>query len=87
MPAEEVPRALDVFNGGNAMVVVSVPLGSYLGAIIGWREAFMCLVPVAVIILVWQWISLPAMKIESRKKGTSNVLSYFESATVTAQAA
>lgn len=82
-PAEEVPRALAVFNGGNAMaVVVAAPLGSYLGAIIGWRGAFMCLVPVAVIVLVWQWISLPAMKIESRRKETANVLTLLRSRTV-----
>jgi len=63
VPAAQVPRALAIFNGGNALAtVIAAPLGSYLGAIIGWRGAFYCLVPVAVIALAWQWISLPSMK-------------------------
>ena len=48
VPARQVPRALAIFNGGNALAtVVAAPLGSYLGALIGWRGAFFCLVPVA----------------------------------------
>jgi len=40
-----VPRALAIFNGGNALAtVIAAPLGSYLGAVIGWRGAFFCLV-------------------------------------------
>lgn len=63
VPAASVPKALAVFNGGNALAtVVAAPLGSYLGGIIGWRGAFLCLLPIAVIALVWQWISLPALK-------------------------
>lgn len=62
VPPSKVPRALAIFNGGNALAtVIAAPLGSYLGSIIGWRGAFYCLVPVAVIALVWQWISLPTM--------------------------
>lgn len=57
----KVPRALAVFNGGNALAtVVAAPLGSYLTAAISWRGAFLCLVPVAIITFVWQWISLPS---------------------------
>ncbi|MFU0616549.1 hypothetical protein ACMZ59_06625, partial [Klebsiella pneumoniae] len=29
--------------------VVAAPLGSYLGATVGWRGAFLCLVPLAVL--------------------------------------
>ncbi|KQY52281.1 MFS transporter [Lysobacter sp. Root494] len=62
VPAAQVPRALAIFNGGNALAtVIAAPLGSYLGSIIGWRGAFFCLIPVAAIALAWQWISLPAM--------------------------
>lgn len=58
VPAASVPKALAVFNGGNALAtVVAAPLGSYLGGIIGWRGAFLCLLPIAVIALVWQWQS------------------------------
>lgn len=62
VPTARVPRALAIFNGGNALAtVIAAPLGSYLGSIIGWRGAFFCLIPVAAIALAWQWISLPAM--------------------------
>jgi predicted MFS family arabinose efflux permease len=62
VPSDQVPRALAIFNGGNALAtVVGAPLGSYLGSVIGWRGAFLCLVPVALIAFVWQWISLPSM--------------------------
>ncbi len=53
--ATPVPRALAIFNGGNALAtVVAAPLGSYLGATVGWRGAFLCLVPLAVLASVWQ---------------------------------
>lgn len=65
VPASRVPRALAIFNGGNALAtVIAAPLGSYLGSVIGWRGAFLCLVPVAAIALLWQWVSLPAMPAE-----------------------
>ncbi len=65
VPAPSVPRALAIFNGGNALAtVVAAPLGSYLGSVIGWRGTFCCLIPVALIALVWQWFSLPSMRVE-----------------------
>ena len=61
-PPAQVGRALGIFNGGNALAtVIAAPLGSYLGGVIGWRGAFLCLVPLAGIALVWQWASLPRM--------------------------
>ncbi|QNR99182.1 MFS transporter [Stenotrophomonas sp. 169] len=74
VPPQSVPKALAVFNGGNALAtVVAAPLGSYLGGIIGWRGAFMCLVPVALVALVWQWISLPSLKVATRSGVTPSV--------------
>jgi predicted MFS family arabinose efflux permease len=74
VPADQVPRALAIFNGGNALAtVIAAPLGSYLGTVIGWRGAFYCLVPVALIAAAWQWISLPSMRPEARATGTGNV--------------
>ncbi len=62
VPAAQVPKALAIFNSGNALAtVIAAPLGSYLGGIIGWRGAFFSLVPIALIALVWQWVSLPAL--------------------------
>ncbi|MFL6719433.1 MAG: MFS transporter [Burkholderiaceae bacterium] len=76
VPSESVPKALAVFNGGNALAtVVAAPLGSYLGGIIGWRSAFLCLVPLALIALAWQWISLPPMQARPRAPASGNVFS------------
>ncbi|MGE7136698.1 MFS transporter [Luteibacter sp. NPDC031894] len=67
VPADRVPRALAIFNGGNALAtVVAAPLGSYLGAVIGWRGAFLCLLPIAAFALGWQWMNLPSMPVEQR---------------------
>lgn len=75
VPAAQVPRALAVFNSGNALAtVVAAPLGSYLGSVVGWRGAFFCLVPVALLALVWQWFSLPEMPAQPASAGGSNVL-------------
>jgi predicted MFS family arabinose efflux permease len=39
----------------------AAPIGSYFGAIIGWRGTFWALIPFVVANLAWQWISLPSM--------------------------
>lgn len=65
--AHQVPKALAILNGGNALAtVVAAPLGSFLGSLIGWRGAFFFVVPVAVLVFVWQLVSLPSMKTTSR---------------------
>lgn len=80
VPADQVPRALAIFNGGNALAtVIAAPLGSYLGSVMGWRGAFFCLVPVAAIALIWQWISLPAMRAQERAAGSGNVFKVLSS--------
>jgi predicted MFS family arabinose efflux permease len=62
VPSHRVSHALAILNGGNALAtVVAAPLGSYLGATIGWRGAFICIVPVALVAFIWQWLSLPDM--------------------------
>lgn len=80
VPPDQVPRALAIFNGGNALAtVIAAPLGSYLGSVIGWRGAFLCLVPVAVVALTWQWASLPAMNAGARTPGSGNVFALLKS--------
>ena len=74
VPPSKVPRALAIFNGGNALAtVVAAPLGSYLATIVGWRGAFFCLVPVAAVAFAWQWVSLPSMQTQPRAAGAANV--------------
>lgn len=71
---EQVPRALAVVNGGNALAtVIAAPLGSFLGALIGWRGATFCIVPVAVIAAIWLVFSFPKMPTE-RRAASGNVL-------------
>jgi predicted MFS family arabinose efflux permease len=78
VPPSKVPRALAIFNSGNALAtVVAAPLGSYLASIVGWRGAFFCLVPIAVIAFVWQWFSLPTMKAQALRKASGNVFRLF----------
>lgn len=46
VPQHQVTRALAIFNAGNALATaVAAPLGSYLGATVGWRGAFLCWSP------------------------------------------
>ncbi|HFZ8994347.1 TPA: MFS transporter [Citrobacter freundii] len=79
VPSHQVPRALAIFNGGNALAtVVAPPLGSYLGAIIGWRGTFFCLVPIAIIAFTWQCFSLPAMKGDKDKQTSGTVFRLFK---------
>ncbi|WP_332763426.1 MFS transporter [Pseudomonas koreensis] len=63
VPDEQVTRAMAIVNGGNALAtVIAAPLGSFLGALIGWRGAFFCVVPVALLAGAWLMFSLPSMK-------------------------
>ena len=73
VPPEDVPRALAIVNGGNALAtVLAAPLGSILGAVVGWRGAFFCLVPVAVLALGWKMFSLPPMP-PAVRQGQTNI--------------
>ena len=78
VPLHQVPRALAVFNSGNALAtVIAAPLGAWLGSAIGWRGAFLCLVPVSLVALAWQWVSLPSMPVAPRAAGPRNPLGVF----------
>ena len=75
VPTDRVPKALAIVNGGNALAsVLAAPLGSYIGALIGWRGAFFFLVPVTAIAFVWKKVSLPRMKAAPAPKNTFRVL-------------
>jgi predicted MFS family arabinose efflux permease len=79
VPDDQITRAMAIVNGGNALAtVIAAPLGSFLGALIGWRGAFLCIIPVAVVASVWLLFSLPAMKSQS-DSGTGNVFRLMKS--------
>ncbi len=60
--SDTVPKALGIIYTGNAMATAfAAPIGSYVGGAIGWRGVFWGLVPLALLNIFWQWISLPSM--------------------------
>lgn len=72
VPEPQVPRALAIVNGGNALAtVIAAPLGSFVGGLIGWRGAFFCVVPVATLAAAWLMISLPSIKAQGVAKNSS----------------
>lgn len=78
VPQHQVTRALAIFNAGNALAtVVAAPMGSYLGATLGWRGAFLCLVPIAAAAFIWQCFSLPAMKDNKKSLPRGSVFHLF----------
>ncbi|WP_457579194.1 MFS transporter [Ensifer adhaerens] len=73
LPATAVPKGLAILNAGNAIAAtISAPLGSFLGDYIGWRGAFFFVVPLALIALVWQWLSMPSLP-PRRRSAAGNV--------------
>lgn len=73
VPEQSVPKAIAILNGGNAFATtIAAPLGSYLGSVIGWRGAFFCVVPVALIAFIWQWATLPKLPADHRKDKVSS---------------
>ncbi|MFC6196609.1 MFS transporter [Ponticaulis profundi] len=82
VPEALVPRALAIFNGGNALAtVIAAPMGSLLGGLFGWRAAFLCLIPVAAIACLWLWASLPRMA-PIRRDGKGRLFSLLKSPAV-----
>lgn len=74
VPFNAVPKALGLLNGGNALAAtVAAPLGSFLGSIIGWRGAFFCIVPIALIALFWQFKSMPALPPLNTQQKSGNI--------------
>jgi DHA1 family purine ribonucleoside efflux pump-like MFS transporter len=62
VPAELVPRALSIIFGGvSVSMVVAAPLGTFLGAIIGWRGVFAIAAVTAGAVLAWQFRALPSL--------------------------
>lgn len=63
VPADKVPKALGtIFAGVSIGTIVTAPLGSYLGDIIGWRYVYLLGAAPCLIAFIWQLSALPAMK-------------------------
>lgn len=68
VPEREVPRALSLMYGGQAIAAAfAAPLGSYMGDIIGWRGVFWALTPIVAVNLVWHLIALPSLPARGRQ--------------------
>lgn len=64
---QQVSTALAVMFTGQAVAAAfAAPIGSYLGAVIGWRGVFGLMVPIALVNLLWQWWVLPSLPASER---------------------
>ncbi len=62
LPEGDVPWGLAMLNAGVAVAsTFSAPMGAFLGDLIGWRGAFFVVVPLGLVALVWQWVSMPSL--------------------------
>jgi DHA1 family purine ribonucleoside efflux pump-like MFS transporter len=63
VPTDHIGRALTVINTGvSAATVAAVPLGAWLGEILGWRAAFFLAAGAAALALIAQGVTLPSVK-------------------------
>ncbi|MEG6593664.1 MFS transporter [Desulfovibrio sp. 1188_IL3213] len=62
VPTKDVPRALSiVYAGVSVATIISLPLASYLGHLVGWRNIFFMGAGIGLVALVWQFLTLPSM--------------------------
>lgn len=62
VPAKDVPRALSiVYTGVSVATIISLPLSSYLGHLIGWRNVFFLAALLGLAAFIWQWRTLPPL--------------------------
>lgn len=68
VPAADVPRALALMYGGQAIAAAfAAPIGSYFGGLLGWREVFWALTPLVAANLVWHLVALPSLPARGRR--------------------
>lgn len=62
VPARDVPKALSiVYAGVSVATIISLPLASWLGHLLGWRAVFLLAAGLGGAALLWQWQALPAL--------------------------
>ena len=71
VPERDIPRAISImFLGVSAATVFAVPVGSYLGAMIGWRGVFVAATGLAVLALLVQMLTLPSLPAHGKARMT-----------------
>ncbi len=74
VPAADVPRALALMYGGQAIAAAfAAPIGSYFGGLFGWRDVFWALTPLVAANLVWHLVALPSLP-ASGQRGIGDML-------------
>lgn len=62
VPAKDLPRALSiVYAGVSVATILSLPLSSYLGHLMGWRNVFLLASLLGVIMFIWQFAAMPSL--------------------------
>lgn len=73
VPESEVSKAFGIMYMGQSLAAAfAAPLGSFLEVFIGWRGVFLILVPIVLLNLIWQFVSLPSLP--SNKKTSVDTL-------------
>lgn len=66
VPTRDVPKALSiVYAGVSVATIISLPLASLLGHLLGWRTVFLLAAAMGCAALAWQYKTLPSLPAES----------------------
>ena len=66
VPTKDVPRALSiVYAGVSAATIIALPVASWLGHLIGWRNVFFLGALMGAAGFVWQYRSLPSLPVRA----------------------
>ncbi|CAM5492790.1 Purine efflux pump PbuE OS=Tsukamurella paurometabola OX=2061 GN=pbuE_1 PE=4 SV=1 [Tsukamurella paurometabola] len=72
---EDLPRAIAVTASGNALALtVGAPIGTVIGALVGWRGAFLFVAGLAVVSAVGVFLWLPTVPVPAASTGRLNLL-------------
>lgn len=62
VPTKDVPKALSiVYAGVSVATIISLPLASWLGHLLGWRKVFLLAACMGAAALLWQFRALPSL--------------------------
>ena len=70
VPTKDVPRALSiVYAGVSVATIIALPVASWIGHLIGWRNVFFLGALMAAIGFVWQYRALPSLPARAGREG------------------